>query len=160
MALRQQTPENNFYFSVFNLIMERLVSILLSFALLASHINLTIGTHFCGGEAVLSRIMIGHEQLSCGMANIVEPCDESRNHQDSGFTNPPCCANHYQTFKATDDFVKDAAKIKLYFDFIAAWGSSIINADTNSQSAKHFYADYAPPPLKKNLHVFFQTFIL
>ncbi len=139
--------------------MDRLVSIVLIFVLLASHINLTIGTHFCGGEAVMSKLMIGHEPLSCGMASMDEPCDESGN-QDLSFANPPCCQNHYQTFKATDDFIKATEKINQYSDLLVALVYTIVNTDIISQSSKHFYADFTLPPLEKNIQVLFQTFII
>ena len=138
---------------------KRLVSILLSFILLASHINLAIGTHFCGGEAVMSRLMIGHEHLSCGMANMGEPCVETKN-QDVSFTNPPCCENHYQTFETTDDFVKNASIININIDFVASLAYSNLNVDIFSQSAENFYSDYSPPPLEKDVQTLFQTFII
>ncbi len=72
-----------------------MVSILLSVFLLANHINLTIGTHYCRGQAVETKILIGETHMSCGMEDMDESCD-AHGVQDLSYTNSPCCENHYQ----------------------------------------------------------------
>lgn len=139
--------------------MKRIASILLSFILLASHINLAIATHFCENEAVMTKLVIGHQDLSCDMANMDAFCGDSEN-QDLRFTGPTCCENHYQNIETTDDFVKDAQKVIINIDFVAALFYTIINLDVVSQSVSYFYADYAAPPLIKDIQTLFQTFII
>ena len=79
--------------------MKQIFSILLSFILLASHMNLTMGTHFCGGEAVETKVLLGETHLGCEMMDLVEPCDgsEHSNQNQVRFNNVPCCQNDGQS---------------------------------------------------------------
>lgn len=139
--------------------MKRFVFILLSIVLLASQINLSIGTHYCGGEAVTNKLMMVDTDLGCGMAMLDESCDIT-GHQDSSYSSSPCCENHYQTIETTDNFVNDAQHILLQNDFIAILVYSILHIDLSSPTAHYFYADYASPPLEKDIQILFQTFII
>ncbi len=139
--------------------MKRIASILLSFILLASHINLAIATHFCDNEVVMTKLVIGHQHLSCGMANMDEFCGDSEN-RDLRFNSPTCCENHYQIVETTDDFVQDAQKLNINIEFIAALFYTYIKLDVDSQTDNHFYADDAAPPLIQDKQILFQTFII
>jgi hypothetical protein len=61
---------------------------------------LTIGTHFCGGEAVERKILFGETHLGCNMPNMEEPCNIlQRLIMMDVLTKVPCCQNKYQTFQ-------------------------------------------------------------
>ncbi|MDF1560896.1 MAG: hypothetical protein P1P83_11930 [Bacteroidales bacterium] len=137
--------------------MNRVVSILLTFFLLASHINLTIGTHFCRGQAVETKILFAESHLDCGMADMEEACDAAG---DRGFsyTNPPCCENQYQELQATDDFVRDAAEVILHEGAAAGMTTPVSNDVIFGKRAAQAYTDYLPPPMVKDIHSLFQTF--
>ncbi|MFO7657568.1 MAG: hypothetical protein R6W78_10910 [Bacteroidales bacterium] len=142
--------------------MKKIFSISLSFFLLASQINLVIGTHFCGGEAVETKLMLGETHLGCGMPDMKESCDasEKSNNQYIGFNKIPCCENKYQYLQVTDEFVKDAAQLSFKVDFAIALIYPTLNSDLLPKSTHQFYLNYSPPALEKDLQIIFQTFLI
>ena len=139
------------------MMMTRLVSILLSFFLLASQISLTIGTHYCRGQAVDTKILIGEAHLGCGMADMDESCDVSGT-WDLSYNTPTCCENHYEALPASDDFLKDAPHLNVIVGLIAALADPVLSVELLSKKAHQSYIDYLPPPLEKDVQVLFQTF--
>ena len=154
--------ENNLSIFAFKLMMKQIFSILLSFILLASHSYLTIGTHFCGGEAVESKILLGETHLGCGMMDMEEPCEDSDNcnKNKTSFDKTPCCENKYQTVQSTAEFVKEATQIAFSFEFAEAFIYTTLNFDLFSNSTQQFYAMYYSPPIEKDIQVLFQTFLI
>lgn len=142
--------------------MKQFIPIILSFILLASQINLTKGTHFCGGEAVETKIMLGETHLGCGMMDMEEPCDDSghTNNNQAGFNIIPCCQNEFQTIQGTDDFVKDAAQIVFNVGFSVTFIYTMLNFDLFPGSTNNFYTDYIFPPVEKDVQLLFQTFLI
>lgn len=147
---------------VSNTIMKKGFSIILSFILLASHMYLSIGTHFCGGEAVESKILIGETHLGCGMMDMEEPCDdfENSNKKKTGFNKAPCCHNEFQTVQTTDEFVKDATQVDFSVDLAVAFIYTTLNLDLFPESSHQFYTEYISPPLKKDIQILFKSFII
>jgi len=142
--------------------MKKYFSILLSFILLASHINLTIGTHFCGGEAIETKVILGQMHLGCDMPDMDESFNdfEKYNNHDFSFNNVPCCENKYQTVQVTDEYLKDKAPLSFNVDFAVAFIYKTLNLDLFSRSTHKFYTNYAPPPLEKDIQILFQTFLI
>lgn len=142
--------------------MKQVFSILLSFILLTSQVYLTIGTHFCGGVAVESKIILGETHLGCGMEDMEVPCDKSEktNKNGAGYDKTPCCENEFQTIQTTDDFVKDAVQVDLNVDFAVAFIYNALNLDLFSKSSQQFYTEYISPPLEKDIPVLFQAFLI
>lgn len=142
--------------------MKQIFSILLSFILLSSHMYLTIGTHFCGGEAVESRILFSKTHLGCVMPDMEVPCDNSENSNKNGtsFKINPCCENEYQTIKSTDEFVKDAAQIAFNVEAAVAFIYTTLNLDLFPKSTPQFYTEFISPPLEKDFQVLFKTFLI
>lgn len=144
------------------ILMKQFFSILLSFILLASDINLTLGTHFCGGEAVETKIIWGETHLGCGMMDMEETCDNSEhsNHNQLIFNNIPCCQNEFQTIQGTDDFVKETAQTAFNVDFALAFIYTTLNVDLFPKSTHQVYTEYIPPPFEKDILLLFQTFLI
>lgn len=139
--------------------MTRIVSILLSVFLLASHISLTIGTHYCRGQAVETKILFGETHMSCGMADMDESCD-ARGVQNSGYISSPCCENHYQALPVSDDFLKDPPQVNVAVGLTALLVYPIPIGELFPKTAHQSYTDYLPPPLEKDIQVLFRTFII
>lgn len=154
--------ENNFHTLVFNLLMKRCLSILLSFILLVSHVNVTFGTHFCGGEAIVTKIIFGKTHLGCGMMDMEAPCktSEKSNSSNANFENAPCCENLFKTFRVTDEYVKEVAFQSLHVEFAQAIIYTTIHLDLFPKSTHQFYTEYTPPPLENDIRVLFQTFLI
>lgn len=142
--------------------MRKSFSILLSCILLASHMYLTIGTHFCGGEAIETKILLGETHLGCNMPDMEKPCNYSENtHKNRvSFDKLPCCENEYQTVQVTNEFVKDVANIPFNIEFAVAFIYTTLNLDLFPKSAHQFNTEYISLPLEKDIQVLFQTFLI
>lgn len=142
--------------------MKQVFSILLSFIFMASHMYLTMGTHFCEGEAVVTKIILGETHLGCGVMEMEESCDDSEhsNHNQVCFDKVPCCKNEFQTIQSTDDFVKNATQTVFNIDFAVVFIYTTLNLDLIPKSTHQFYIEYISPPLEKDIPVLFQTFLI
>lgn len=129
---------------------------------MVSHMYLTIGTHFCGGEAVETKIILGETHLGCGMMENEESCDDSEhtNNNQVSFHNTPCCQNEFQIIQGTDDFVKDFTQTVFNIDFAVAFLYTTLNLDLLPKAAHQFYTEYIFPTLEKDIQVLFQTFLI
>ncbi|MDF1546739.1 MAG: hypothetical protein P1P88_02880 [Bacteroidales bacterium] len=121
-----------------------------------------MGTHFCGGEAVETKIILGETHLGCVLVDMEEPCDDSEhsNNNQVRFNNIPCCQNEFQTIDSTDEFVKDATQTVFNVDFAVAFLYTSLNLDLLPKATHQFYTEYNSPPLEKDIQVFFQTFLI
>ncbi len=142
--------------------MKKVFSILLSFLLLVSHMSFIVGTHYCGGETVESKLILGETHLGCDMSLGSMSCSvtgEADSHQVT-IENQPCCENEYQSFQLTNEFVKEASSITFSVNVALAF----VNVDTFlerfSTGTPHSFIDYSPPPLEQDLQVLFQTFLI
>jgi hypothetical protein len=137
--------------------MQRIISVILIIILLVSNITLTFGVHFCSGVEVTSKIMIGHDHLSCGMASIDVTCDGSEN-QTFCLNNATCCETQYQTLIASVDFFI-VEKQQVHFHLDSAVLVLLLINDLLPKTP-HFYTEYSPPPLERNIQILFQTFLI
>jgi hypothetical protein len=137
-------------------------SILLSFILLGSQMSLKIGTHYCNGESVETKILLlGETHLGCVMPEMDEPQDcEKSDNRDLSFNKVPCCENEYQLLEGPEEFVKNATKLSFNAHFAATFIYTTMNPDQFPDTAHQFYTDYSPPLIEKDIQVFFQTFLI
>lgn len=142
--------------------MKKIFSILLSFILLASHLNLALGTHFCGGEAVETQITMGEAHFGCGMSDKDLSCKNSgeTNNHDVSIDKVPCCENEYQHLQVENEFVKDAAQLSFNVDFAVAFIYTTFNVDLFPKIVPQSFTAHSPPPLEKDIQVLFQTFLI
>lgn len=141
--------------------MKQILSILLSLILLASHMYLTMGTHFCGGEAVETKIMFGETHLGCGMMDMGSLCEDfNTNENRTNFDKTPCCANEFQIFQSTNEFVLDATQIANSLDFSLAFIYTMLNLDLFSKSTHKVYTEYISPPVEKDIQILFQVYLI
>lgn len=146
----------------FKYMMKKGFSILLSFILLSSHMYLTIGTHFCSGEAVETKILFGETHLGCGMMDMEESFNIPLNNDNkkTHFNKVPCCENEYQTLQSTNEFVKNAAHQYFNVEFSISFIFTNLNIDILPKSIHQFYTQHISPPLEKDIQVLFQTFLI
>jgi hypothetical protein len=142
--------------------MKRSLSILLSFILLASHMSFTIGTHYCGGEAIESNIIIGEAHLGCGMMVTEDSCADSENANLSGdnFDLSPCCKNEYQPVQSIYEFLEIAAYASFNVDFAAAIVYTTLNLELFPKSIHKHFTEYKSPPIEKDIQDLFQTYLI
>lgn len=136
--------------------MKKLLSIFLSFILLASTVNITLGTHFCGGIAVDASLMIGHQHLDCGMTNMDE--NESEKSDATSFTKR-CCDNDYQTL-STDQSVKTLSLKKDFHKNLLTHSSQSFEALIAGLSLPMAVPYYRPPTVESDFIVLHQSFLI
>ena len=141
--------------------MKRTLAIILSVILMASHMYLTIGTHFCGGVANNSEIILGKPVIDCGMSSIKSDCqNEHKSENPNDLINSvPCCEDRYQNIQTTDDFVKDVQQVILNFDFIVFYLYTSISTNHFPKQAENLFAYKSPPLIEKDVLVLFQSFL-
>jgi hypothetical protein len=136
--------------------------IFLSAILLLSHIYLTIGTHFCGGEVVETIITVGASDLGCKMGS-TQDClnmpSESTYQHESLLNEPPCCQNEYQTLNVTSEYVNDATQATVSYNYAIALLHSTFSIELQPQITFRFSPKYIAPPFEKDVQTLFQTFL-
>ncbi len=141
--------------------MNSVLSVILSFLLTAGHVNFVIGTHFCGGEAVETRIMLGNMHLGCGMPDVEGSSDdqEKPNTNELCFDKAPCCENEYRIVQFTDEFLKDAAPQAMNAEFAPAFIYKSLNPGVLQGANHQLYTENISPHPEKDTQALFQTFL-
>lgn len=123
---------------------------------------MTLGTHFCGGKDIETKILLGETHLGCGMLDMEEACNNSKqsNQNRVSFNKVPCCQNEFQTIQVTTNFVKEAAQTVFNVDFALAFVYTTLHLDLFPKSSNPIYTEYISPPLEKDIQVLFQTFLI
>lgn len=139
--------------------MKRLVSISLAIIFLMSNLGLTVATHYCGGHAVDSGLLMGGGDLDCGMKG------DKLDYQDIDekctlFAAEPCCENLHQTLQTDNTLQTDlpapefyapvvefVANVFHYFEPITALGIAPFRIDQ-------------PPLPERDIQILFQTFLI
>lgn len=142
--------------------MVKFTSLLLSFLLLASHSYLTIGTHFCGGEQVETKIIFGKTHLGCNMPDREGSCNIPAKNDDNKvhFDQIPCCENEFQTVQTTNEFLKEGMQHYFNVDFAVAFIYNILKVDLSSRTNHQLFTAYSSPPIEKEVQILLQTFLI
>jgi hypothetical protein len=136
--------------------MSKIISILLCVLLLLSSAGVTYAQHYCGEFEMLSKVTLGEEHLSCGMAMEVPGCEDDDDAEDCH-----CCGNQYTSVTTDDNF----AKANFNIDFNKSFAIAFVSVFRLQQVAEYKagidnYALYYPPPLYKNIPVLYETFLI
>lgn len=132
-----------------------MASIILAFVFLGSNLGLAMGTHFCGGHAMESAVILGYEDLSCGM--MPEPPSHHDGHHDQNIDSIPCCANEFQSLQIADDFQNSVAKV--FVEHVSVLAPLFVIADfSNTVVNSSFNTHYAPPIRTDEVTTLFQIF--
>ncbi|MEQ6166957.1 HYC_CC_PP family protein [Ekhidna sp. MALMAid0563] len=138
--------------------MKKVISISLALLMLTSHLGFAVGTHFCGGLAVEAKLMIGHEHLDCGMADMDKKC-EGKSDGKTYLDKMPCCENEYLSIEVEDEFKPTLEQSTLNFEFVAAFVVSYLDVfsvdEVNPQ-----YTEYDPPLVTEDISTLHQVFII
>src|SRR5690554_3500545 len=138
--------------------MRKVLAISLAFILLLSNVGVTLATHLCGGQALMSRIMVGAGDLDCGM-----PGMDSDSEPENGihYKAKPCCENHYQTLEVKDDYQPSKiVQLDFNIDFAVALVHTFLNIGLFLEADKPPYGNYSPPLLLRDITVLNQVFII
>lgn len=126
--------------------------------MLTSHLGFAVGTHFCGGLAVEAKLMIGHEHLDCGMADIGKEC-EGKSDGKTYLDKMPCCENEYLSIEVEDEFKPTVEQNALNFEFVAAFAVSYLDVfSVDEINLQH--TNYNPPQVAEDISILHQVFII
>jgi len=136
--------------------MQKVISILLTFLMLASSSGVTYAKHFCGNQEILSVITLGEKDLTCDMVLNIDNCYGKEKQEDNY-----CCKNKYENVDTDDNYDKTSFSFSLNIPFIASFVSTfILNQAVSIPQLVHFYSDYNPLSLDKDILVLYQTFLI
>jgi hypothetical protein len=135
---------------------KQFISILLTLLLLISNTGVTYAQHFCGGYEMMAKVTLGHERLSCGMAMVQTDCDQAHENKTHS-----CCNNQYTQVDLDDTLAQTVFQFQITptFNSINTAISSAVSEILKHQK-EGVYVKYNPPPLIKDLPVFFETFLI
>lgn len=138
--------------------MRKIIAISLALLMLFSNMGFAIGTHYCGGMAVESELMHGHEPLDCGMTDMDEqPCPSELTHEHQ-LAKTPCCENEYQSLDVDGDYEPTVVQPSLNLAFVAAFAVSFLEIAFPTKISTSRYADYSPPLIDQDIAVLYQVF--
>jgi hypothetical protein len=140
--------------------MKRSISLFLIIFLMIGQTGLTFATHYCGGSAVKTKLMLNNDLPDCGM-NMMSSCEMTPS-QDEGplVKREPCCQDHMTKIEANQDlltgFLESSETFTYEFSvtveelpFVADQVEFIPLASSNS-----------PPDSDHDLQVLFQSFLI
>ena len=138
--------------------MKKIISISLAILMLTGHLGFAVGTHYCMGIAVESKLMLSHEHMDCGMGEMDGDL-EHEGESEAHLSKIPCCEDQYQNIDLEDDYKPVVGQSTLDLDFVAAFVISHIDLFFADQATPQF-ATYDPPPVTKDIPVLHQVFLI
>jgi hypothetical protein len=126
--------------------------------LLVSSANITLGTHFCGGYAVDSQLMIGHQHLDCGMSGMDQMMSNA-DHSTQSIIKMQCCDNEYLTIITDDNFQNNTLATNFNWDFLEIPAIELSNLLLTCEDVIHF-KEYNPPLIGRDLPIWHQSFLI
>ncbi|WP_456459132.1 HYC_CC_PP family protein [Reichenbachiella sp.] len=139
--------------------MKKILSISLALIMLTTNMGFAVATHYCGGLAVESKVVLGHETLDCGMANMDKDC-KTPPLEGMHLSKKPCCENKYQSIDTEDDFKPTIIQSTVNVEFVAAFIVTFLHLPISSTNEESQYANYSPPLIDQDISVLHQVFLI
>jgi len=127
--------------------------------LLIGNSGLAIATHYCGGLAMESQMVVGHAELQCGMSNMDSGCENEPSRKNH-FKEKPCCENQYQSLELEDTFEPQVIGSSLNLEFVASFVITYIRRSYSSNNDNVKYNNYSPPLIERDIQVLVQSFLI
>lgn len=125
--------------------------------LLASQMSFAIGTHYCGGMAVESRVMIGHDHMDCGMPDMDQDFEHSHE-TGANINNVPCCDNEYDSYSMDESFETIVVNDSISIPFLVAFATTILIPHFSVLA--YSFNDYIPPLVITDMSILHQVFLI
>lgn len=124
--------------------MKKLFSISLALLMLLSGLQLTISTHYCGGELADSRVSLTGHLATCGMEGETDECTQPGNHVESS-----CCNNQVSVYAVDQNYSHSFTEFKVFSQSVLQVFTLPENGSFYSISAtNHTRTDTSPPENK------------
>ncbi len=138
--------------------MKKIISISLAIILLLSNAGFAVATHYCGGQAVKSSIVLGNAWIDCGM----KMEKECANTETKGvqITKTPCCQNEYQSLDVEDDYKPTIVQSNVHVEFVVSSIIFSILLPLSVGSNETEYAICSPPFLERDVPALQQVFLI
>lgn len=136
--------------------LKKIISISLIILLITSHLGIAVGTHYCGGLAVETRAMIGHQHMDCGMGDMDSDCEGTDS--ETRFDKLPCCQNEYLSVPVEDEFKPVLDQSKINVDFISAFVVTYLELFSDRFETQ--FIQYDPPLVTRDISTLLQVFLI
>ncbi len=127
--------------------------------MLSTNMGFAMATHYCGGLAVESKVVFGHEALDCGMAKMDQQSCQTLPPQKPGVKKTPCCQNKYQSLDIEDGFKPTIVQTTFNVDFVAAFIVTSLHSPVYFYEEPQ-YTNYSPPLINRDIPVLHQIFLI
>ncbi|MFA0963445.1 hypothetical protein AB9P05_16695 [Roseivirga sp. BDSF3-8] len=84
--------------------MRKALSIVLAAVMLLMSQGMALGTHFCGGKAVLHQLMAGISAMDCGMSGMDRDCLDTDMEGQACLMAEGCCRDYFLSLEVNDAF--------------------------------------------------------
>lgn len=138
--------------------MRRILAIFFTLLILVSGANVTLGTHFCGGTAVDSQLMLGHQHLDCGMSGMDSKKEGAEDRHET-MLQSGCCNNEYVSLLTDTNFKLATLKVDYNWSFIPVPEISLLALELLPLEISGF-EEYSPPILRQDFTVLHQSFLI
>ncbi len=138
--------------------MKKFASIFLALIILISSTGITFSTHFCMGHAVISKLMIGKSDLSCGMNEMESACGGKEN--TSTLLAAGCCATEYLAIQVDDNYQNVSSTFSFEHQFLFAVTYTFLLSQASGENQVLAYSDHIPPPLEQDFQSMYQLYLL
>lgn len=139
--------------------MKRIIATSLIVLFLFSQTGITVATHYCGGHAVKSAVLVGNKLPGCGM-EMMQSCEMNSPDEGPLVRREPCCQDHLQTLEANEELLTS----------IIHTSSNLQESDNHSDLshavsyvsviAEPNYASNSPPLIEQDFQIDLQTFLI
>lgn len=137
--------------------MKKILAILLSLILLFTNMGFSMTTHYCGGHAVKSKLVLGDKSVDCGMEKMDDNCETG---SGTSITKKSCCENHFMSLSVENEFQPTVAQPSLDVNFVFTFVYTYLELFSSNIEHETSYGEYSPPPKKQSRQVLFQSFLI
>jgi hypothetical protein len=134
--------------------LKRIISGLLVLIVLTGTVGVNYDSHYCGGEFVKSQISILPSTLSCGMKmEIGKKCNDRESFSRV------CCSNDHISFELNEDYNVDQVLAPAFISNFSI-PVSVIEEYNFIDEIGYSFLGYSPPPIDRDIVVFYQSFLI
>jgi len=123
--------------------MKKLFSISIALLMLLSGMQLTISTHYCGGELADSKVSVLGHRASCGMEGTTDECTQPGNHLESS-----CCNDNVSVYAVDHNYSPSFTEFKAFSQTVLQVFTIPENSTLHSITPLgQLFTDVSPPGL-------------
>lgn len=114
-------------------------------------------THYCGGLAVKSKLVLGNKSLDCGMEKMDKNCERG---SKSSITKKACCENRFMSLNVENEYQPTIAQPSIDVNFVFTFVYTYLELFSSNIEHEISYGEYPPPLRNIDSQVMFQSFLI